>query len=292
MLNNYSKIHFANGEKLWLVHYYNTKNILHWHFECEFIRVSHGNAFIKIGNFSFHAQEGDCFFVDGEELHYMIGEPDSLIDIILFDRNIVSDLTEHHALISPKVSSDIPVKEVLQRMENLLSTKGPFYREALQNNLRGLIIDVFRQDEVTKQKESSHFYQKLIRKINDDFSFITFDDAVRYSGYSPSHFSKIFKQLSGMSFSDYLNFLKIAHAITLMRSSTPMTKTDISLACGFSTVRNFNRVFREITGYSPRTLPEDFIIDVGLRISENQSLDPTLSYEIRDICGWEGPFYW
>ena len=95
-----------------------------------------------------------------------------------------------------------------------------------------------------------------------------------------------------MSFSNYLNFLKIAHAITLMRSNISMTKTDISLACGFSTVRNFSRVFREITGYSPRILPEDFIIDVGIRISENQSLDPTPGYSSRDICGWEGPFYW
>ena len=54
-----------------------------------------------------------------------------------------------------------------------------------------------------------------------------------------------------------------------------MTMTNVSLKCGFATVRNFNRVFKQITGYSPRALPEDYVIDTGLRIARDEDFDPT-----------------
>jgi AraC-like DNA-binding protein len=50
--------------------------------------------------------------------------------------------------------------------------------------------------------------------------------------------------------------------------------TELAHGCGFSTVRNFNRVFKLVTGYTPRTLPKEFIVDRGLRMS-GQGFDPT-----------------
>ena len=96
-----------------------------------------------------------------------------------------------------------------------------------------------------------------------------------YSGYSSAHFSKMFKALSGMNFSDYLNIIKVENAIIMMRNERNMTMTSVSLKCGFSTVRNFNKVFKELTGYSPRTLPEDFVIETGTRIAKDNAFDPT-----------------
>lgn len=61
----------------------------------------------------------------------------------------------------------------------------------------------------------------------------------------------------------------------MMRNERNMTMTSISLKCGFSTVRNFNKVFKELTGYSPRTLPEDFVIETGTRIAKDNTFDPT-----------------
>lgn len=44
----------------------------------------------------------------------------------------------------------------------------------------------------------------------------------------------------------------------MLRSGEKTSITDVSVRCGFNTIRNFNRAFRDITGYSPRTLPEDY----------------------------------
>ena len=77
-----------------------------------------------------------------------------------------------------------------------------------------------------------------------------------------------------MSFSEYLNIVKIENAITLLRNHDS-TMTALSRKCGFSTIRNFNRVFKKFTGYTPLALPDDFIMDTGLHISIADHFDPT-----------------
>ena len=47
-------------------------------------------------------------------------------------------------------------------------------------------------------------------------------------------------------------------------------------ACGFNTIRNFNRVFKELTGYTPRTLPKDYRFIRSLKEYKDNGFDPTL----------------
>lgn len=279
MLGNYEKRCFPNGEKIWHGRYKSLANVLHWHFEHEIIRIIKGGALIRIGDFSFNAQEGDCFFCAGEELHYIIGEPGSEIEIAILDTDPVKDITDSYMPISPKLPVDILRQEWFDRIKKEQAQKGLFYRQALENCVRGLILDIFQNCPLQKRVTDQHRYQKLIAKINNEFSFITFEDAARYSGYSSSHFSKLFKQLSGMNFSEYLNIIKVENAILLLRLENK-TITAISQECGFSTVRNFNRVFKKTTGYSPRLLPKNFVMDTGLHLSKSESFDPTESGSI------------
>jgi len=274
MLAIYERRQFSAGEKIWFGRYKNLTNVLHWHFESEIIRVVTGKAKIKIGDLCFDAVQDDCFFCPDEELHYIISEPNSQVDIAILSKDIATDITDKYVLTSPKLPGDIPVKQILNQIEATLSRKGPFYRESLENDARGLIIDIFSHCQIEERKEKASVRKTLITKINRDFSFITFEEAVRYSGYSASHFSKTFKKLTGMSFSEYLNVIKVENAIMMLRNKNASI-TSISRNCGFATIRNFNRVFKKITGYSPMSLPRDFIMDTGLRISTAEHFDPT-----------------
>ncbi len=275
MLGNYERRYFSDGKKVWIGHYQNLVNVLHWHFECEIIRVVKGNAQIKIGDCYYHATDGDSFFCSCEDLHYIISEPDARVDIMILDKSIAKDITDKYTLQSPKLPDDFSVLPYFETLEQTLNDKGFLYRETLENQARNLMLEIFRNCETAKRDDKSRFYKNLISKINNEFSYITFKDAVTYSGYSPAHFSKMFKALSGMNFSDYLNIIKIENAIIMIRNERNITMTSIALKCGFSTVRNFNKVFKELTGYSPRTLPGDFIIETGTQIAKDKDFDPT-----------------
>ena len=274
MLGIFERRQFSEGEKIWFGTYRNLNNVLHWHFESEIIRIVNGKAKIKIGDFCFDATKDDCFFCSGEELHYIISGPDAQVEVAIFDKNLVADITSKYTVSTPKLSNDIPVNEYFERIKKELSQKGRFYREAAENQVRSLFIDIFQHCQIAERNKKVSFHKNLIDKINRDFSFITFEDVVRHSGYSASHFSKMFKKLTGMNFSEYLNIVKVENAIVLLRHNNA-TITSISQKCGFSTIRNFNRVFKKVTGYPPLSLPKDFIIDIGLHISGVDFFDPT-----------------
>ena len=282
MLGNYEIRRFEDGAKVWIGHYQNLANVLHWHFECEVICIVEGSAQVTIGEHVFSAKEGDCFFCAGEELHNIVSGPDDKVDILIFDKNIVKEITEKYELVSPRIARGSLVENCIRELENVILSKGVLYREALENLVRGFVIEVFRENEITRRSEKQQFSKSLVQKISKEYAHITFEEAARFSGYSKSHFSKMFREIFGLSFSQYLNVIKVEHAIEMMRAEHYITMTAISRKCGFSTVRNFNHVFKNITGYSPRMLPEDYRIDTGLRILEGEGFDPTREGAVRN----------
>ena len=53
--------------------------------------------------------------------------------------------------------------------------------------------------------------------------------------------------------------------------------TEIATLCGFDTIRHFNRTFKEMTGFSPRELPEDYVLTSRSIKSMKGNFNPTLS---------------
>lgn len=74
-------------------------------------------------------------------------------------------------------------------------------------------------------------------------------------GWNASYLSRVFKQSMGRTFTEYLHFLRIGRAASLL-SSTNMKITDISVEVGFENTRTFNRVFKEIKGMTPTQFRE------------------------------------
>lgn len=78
----------------------------------------------------------------------------------------------------------------------------------------------------------------------------TAEEIAKISGYSTDYFCKQFKSITGKTYVEFLNTLKLNHAkILLLTSNIPIL--EISEICGFNSVSNFNRVFKEKTSLSP-----------------------------------------
>ena len=133
MLGIYEKRRFTDGEKIWLGSYRNLTNVLHWHFECEIIRVIKGNAEIKIGDFCFATKENDCFFCAGEELHYIISKTDTLMDVMIFDEKIVRGIADKYVLATPKLSDNTAIQKGFEQIKKELSAKESFYYHVWKN---------------------------------------------------------------------------------------------------------------------------------------------------------------
>ena len=168
MLGNYEIRRFEDGAKVWIGHYQNLANVLHWHFECEVIRIVEGSAQVKIGENIFYASQGDCFFCAGEELHYIVSGPDAKVDILIFDKGITEAITEKYELVSPKITDGFSAKICIRELEKILLEKGILYREALENMVKGFVIEIFRRNEVTRRSNKQQFSKSLVKKISRD----------------------------------------------------------------------------------------------------------------------------
>ena len=132
----------------------------------------------------------------------------------------------------------------------------------------------FDQAKSLRMHNSTELYTKISNKIIDEYSTITFNEIADYVHFSGPYFSKIFNSIFGMNFTRYLNNVKVASAIELIRNEN-YSMTEIAEKCGFKTIRSFNRVFKELTGYAPSNLPSNFVFMYGFE--EKGGLDPTLN---------------
>ena len=81
---------------------------------------------------------------------------------------------------------------------------------------------------------------------------ITVQDAAAVAIMSPSYYRHYFKLLTKKTFTEYLNGLRVSHAISLIRKNPRMKIVDICYAAGFSNISHFNRTFLKVTGVTPK----------------------------------------
>jgi AraC-like DNA-binding protein len=103
-----------------------------------------------------------------------------------------------------------------------------------------------------------HKIRQAVRYINENYrSDIRLPAAAEEAGMSPSHFSRVFKKVMGLSYQEYLNDRRITKAKKLLRTST-RSVSEIAVSLGFADPTGFGRIFRKLTGQTPsayRSLP-------------------------------------
>ena len=96
-----------------------------------------------------------------------------------------------------------------------------------------------------------HKIQQAVRFINDNYRTDISLDAVSWEvGMSPSHFSRIFRKVMGLSYQEYLNSRRITKAKNLLRTS-PQSVTEIAVSLGFADPTGFGRIFKKLTKQTP-----------------------------------------
>jgi two-component system response regulator YesN len=94
----------------------------------------------------------------------------------------------------------------------------------------------------------SYIIRKSINFIKENYNRnITMSDAAEFVDVSNSYLSLLFKQETGINFSNYLNNYRIEEAKKLLKSSN-LKIYEISFKVGFDSPYYFSKVFKDITG--------------------------------------------
>ena len=111
---------------------------------------------------------------------------------------------------------------------------------------------MFPDTKQSKQREYIEKFDLIFDYIRNNYmKELTLDSVSKIAGFSKYHFTRLFKQYTGMSFYDYLTKERIQVAETLLLNPS-LSVTDVAFQSGFSSISTFNRVFRTMKKCSPR----------------------------------------
>ncbi|MEO6837518.1 MAG: AraC family transcriptional regulator [Ginsengibacter sp.] len=98
----------------------------------------------------------------------------------------------------------------------------------------------------------SEVYKYVQKHFKDEINLGTISGI---SNLTPQSFCRLFKKRTGKSFVEYLNEVRIASACKYLLD-TDWSISEVAYNCGYKTVSNFNKLFKNTTGNSPKVYRE------------------------------------
>lgn len=277
MIAKYEQSVLSGRSQVSVQRYGGLQNLPHWHIESELIFAEKGSAEVMTDNDLYSLSEEYCVFIRSGAVHYIKAESDSVISVMKIDSQLISAEFGTLAPVCPLLERKYDVSEAFEKIRQEISNSEKYYEVICSGLALALTAEIFRNEKTSSSEISSGSgaYKKLLRIISERFADITFDEAAEIMCFSKPYFSKYFRRMSGMTFSEYLNIVRVSEAVKIL-SKGNMSAGETAVAAGFGTIRSFNRVFRQYTGFTPRELPDDFVFIGENQDSSSDSFDPTL----------------
>lgn len=152
---------------------------------------------------------------------------------------------------------------LLNRNSRLLRLATEIYREAADGAgtdvltgylyiLLGIILQDLPYRPVTEQLASQDTFTQILEYLSAHYTEqLTLDSLAQHFGINPAHLSRTFAAKLSCGYLEYLHQLRIEHARKML-AETRRNIADIAFESGFSDQRSFNRVFKKLTGLTPR----------------------------------------
>ncbi|PXV86837.1 AraC-like DNA-binding protein [Lachnotalea glycerini] len=234
---------------------------LHWHRSIEIFVAFEGRLIINVGSDNFDFSDDDWLIVNSSELHSSryINLSDHfcgisiLISLPFIETWIGKDLffyNPHNLKVTQqikKIAEEIYTHEIDSQ-----------YSLYLMKQLCELLL-VVSKSCIKKDTPYHKPFHKNLAKVTEFLDYIeinyhenlTLNEIANYFKYSPSYFSRFFKETVGVNYYAYLNFVRVHHA-TQQLLDTHATLTECAAQNGFPNIKSFITTFKKLYGCTPK----------------------------------------
>lgn len=235
-------------------HFYkNTAWPLHFHRNLEAVYVLEGQVELTVAGKNYILSPGDWALVLSNQIHSYTKLNGHRLWITVFSEDFVPQYAaqvEGKQGDSPVFRCPAPVQQFLEQTLMageelpLLMKKACLY--ALCSSYLSSVTLMprdFRTEDRLEQLLNyiaGHYAEKL-----------TMEGLAKQFGYEYHYLSRLLNKTYHISFRDLLNQYRVDKARRLLLN-TQMPVSQIAAQCGFSSIRSFNYVFRQMTGHTPK----------------------------------------
>ena len=250
---------------------------LHTHEFLEIVYVLSGTGRHCIGGTWYPVERGNILFINLGQTHSFCTEGQmELTNILLMPEFIDNGLIDADNALElltlsafselhmdggdflPAIALDgkeiLNMERLLRDMQEEFMEKLPNYKTALRGYAYILFTRIFRAMRRKQGEMVSHMdgiTSEILSYIEQNYSKkLTLMELAGRCFYSPSYFSRIFKQSFGKTLTEYIGERRIQKATELLLS-TNLNVTGICGMVGFHDRKQFYKLFRRYTGKSP-----------------------------------------
>ena len=254
----------------------------HWHTSVEILYFLHDRATVCVGSNYYNVEWGDLVIVNAGEVHSVSGDDNEtpahfvlkilpellyISDNDSFEANYLLPFTisgfTHHRLIS---RNDLQGSDVVPLMNEIYSefhTKPFGYELLIQANINKIFIWILRYWQSQGMQIQQLFLQnsqdytrlkKLFKYVQNHYHEpISVSEMAELCNMNYSYFSRYFKKLTGKTFVEYVNYIRLTEAEKLL-FTTNLNITQIAFDTGFSSTSYFIKIFKKYRGISPHKM--------------------------------------
>ena len=221
----------------------------HFHEGIEIVAILEGEVEAYCLTNKDRLKAGEIFFADSFMSHYYRKiTPEIKAIVLVLSSEYTSTFHELYAgkTFSPYMVNKEKNRAIINVMRHWLEEEKKTFmlNVGYSNLLFSKIVENYEMETTDKKQKDKGVSIKLLRYINDHYTEdISLTAISKEIGYSKEYCSKIFAEVVGMSFRDYLNFLRLkkANEYFAIKKGLKMTTTEIVYKCGFNSTATFYR---------------------------------------------------
>lgn len=250
--------------------------IYHWHTECEIIHIISGCFALSLDGEQIKLYKGDCAFVSPGVLHGGVPS-DCEYECLVFDAGIlvkaggicaksINPILEHNRKITTFFDNKSTFSKLCTEIMETMRQRDEFYEFSVLGQMLLLFGEVFKSSEYSDNQTINHTRIKKLRMFKSALSYIeehysedlTLEMIAQVCDLNSNYFCRSFKELTGKTPMEYLNYYRIESACELIASSD-MPLIDIALSCGYNDYSYFIKVFKKYKGITPHKYSTEMV---------------------------------
>ncbi len=141
---------------------------------------------------------------------------------------------------------DMPLSDIINQFESIDECSA-----FLCDQVALLASSIAENRKVAENNPNKKYIDHIIEYINENIATISLTQTAENFNISTAHLSRIFKELTGTNFSDYVADKKLQQAAWLLINDRTLSVSDIAKNLGYNTPAYFSRKFKEYFEVTP-----------------------------------------
>lgn len=238
---------------------YRQNGIANWHDNTEFLHCTYGEGIVNCDSNIIRMTEGDTVVINARCLHSISSDTLIKYHCLIVDNSFFTDngIDIKRISFSEKIIDNTAAQKMAHIASCMSDKDTPLHTALIRLAVLDYICYItenYSYDITAERNNLSKSYSAVldaIDYINNHFAEkLSLEDISSRAGFSKYHFTRIFKENTGVTVIEHINARRCDNAGLLLRE-TQKPISEISFECGFENPSYFAKAFSKFYGILP-----------------------------------------